>query len=158
ISFNSEELTREQIRHVVEVCRRHGIGQLCPTLITGSFEALMHGFCMIREACDEDPHLAQAIVGIHQEGPYISPEDGPRGAHPNPHVRPPSWDEFQRFQDEAAHGMIKMLTLAPETPGALPFIEKVAKTGVIVALGHTAATGAVIRDAIHAGARISTHL
>jgi N-acetylglucosamine-6-phosphate deacetylase len=158
ISFNSEELTREQIRHVVEVCRRHGIGQLCPTLITGSFEALMHGFRTVREACDEDPHLAQAIVGIHQEGPYISPEDGPRGAHPKAHVRAPSWDEFRRFQDEAAHGMIKILTLAPETPGALPFIEKVAKTGVIVALGHTAATGAVIRDAIHAGARISTHL
>src|SRR6516164_3809354 len=158
ISFNSETLTREEIRHVVETCRRHGIAQLCPTLVTGSFEALMHGFRTIREACAEDPDLAQAIVGIHLEGPYISPEDGPRGAHPKAHVRPPSWDEFHRFQAEAAHGMIRMLTLAPETRGALPFIEKVAQTGVVVALGHTAATGACIRDAIKAGARISTHL
>jgi N-acetylglucosamine-6-phosphate deacetylase len=158
ISFNSETLTREQIRHVVDVCRRHGIAQLCPTLVTGSFDALMHGFRTIREACDEDPDLAQAIVGIHLEGPYISPDDGPRGAHPKQHVRPPSWDEFRRFQDEAAHGMIRMLTLAPETPGALPFIEKVAKAGVVVALGHTAASGVCIRDAINAGARLSTHL
>jgi N-acetylglucosamine-6-phosphate deacetylase len=158
ISFNSETLTREQIWHVVETCRRHGIAQICPTLVTGSFEALMHGFRTIREACAEDPALAQAIVGIHLEGPYISPEDGPRGAHPKAHVRPPSWDEFHRFQEEAAHGMIRMLTLAPETRGALPFIEKVAQTGVVVALGHTAATGACIRDAIKAGARISTHL
>jgi len=158
ISFNSETLTREQIWNVVETCRRHGIAQLCPTLVTGSFEALMHGFRTIREACAEDPDLAQAIVGIHLEGPYISPEDGPRGAHPKAHVRPPSWDEFHRFQAEAAHGMIRMLTLAPETRGALPFIEKVAQTGVVVALGHTAATGACIHDAIKAGARISTHL
>jgi N-acetylglucosamine-6-phosphate deacetylase len=158
ISFNSDTLTREQIRHVVAVCRRHGIAQFCPTLVTGSFEAFMHGLRTIREACDEDPNLAQAIVGIHQEGPYISPEDGPRGAHPKQHVRPPCWDEFQRFQNEAAHGMIKMLTLAPETAGALPFIEKVATSGVIVALGHTGASGACIRDAVRAGARISTHL
>jgi N-acetylglucosamine-6-phosphate deacetylase len=158
ISFNSETLTREEIRHVVETCRRHGIAQLCPTLITGSFEALMHGFRTIREACAEDADLARAIVGVHLEGPYISPEDGPRGAHPKAHVRPPSWDEFHRFQEEAAHGMIRMLTLAPETRGALPFIEKVAQTGVVVALGHTAATGGCIRDAIRAGARISTHL
>src|SRR5207237_3456086 len=90
--------------------------------------------------------------------PYISPEDGPRGAHPQEHVRPANWEEFRRFQDDAAHGMIKMLTLAPETPGALPFIEKVAATGVVVAIGHTAASPACIRDAIHAGAKISTHL
>lgn len=158
ISFNSETLTREQIRRVVAVCRQHGIAQLLPTLVTGSFEALMHGFRAIREACDEDPDLARAIVGIHQEGPYISADDGPRGAHPKQHVRPPSWNEFRRFQDEAAHGMIKMLTLAPETPGALPFIEKVARTGVVVALGHTGASAACIRDAIKAGAKISTHL
>ena len=67
----------------------------------------MHGFRTIRGACAEDPELAQAIVGIHLEGPYISAEDGPRGAHPQEHVRPPCWDEFRRFQDEAAHGMIR---------------------------------------------------
>ena len=126
--------------------------------MTNSFDALMHGFTTIREACAEDPELAQAMVGIHLEGPYISPDDGPRGAHPKQHVRAPSWDEFSRFQNEAAHGMLRMLTLAPETPGALPFIEKVAQSGIVVALGHTAASGACIRDAVKAGARISTHL
>ena len=157
ISFNSDTLTREQIRHVVETCRRHGIAQLCPTLVTGSFEAFLHGLRTIHTACTEDAELARAIVGIHQEGPYISADDGPRGAHPKQHVRPPSWDEFRRFQD-AANGMIKILTLAPETPSAIPFIEKVVQTGVVVALGHTAASGACIRDAIKAGATISTHL
>jgi N-acetylglucosamine-6-phosphate deacetylase len=158
ISFNSESLSHTLIRGVVEICRRHGIAQLMPTLVTGCFDALMHGFRTIREACDQDPVLAQAIVGIHLEGPYISPEDGPRGAHPKQHVRPPCWDEFHCFQDDAAHGMIRMVTLAPETAGALPFIEKLAQAGIVVALGHTAASGDCIRDAIGAGARISTHL
>jgi N-acetylglucosamine-6-phosphate deacetylase len=158
ISFNSETLTQKQIRQVVATCQRHGIAQLLPTLVTGSFDALMHGFTTIREACAEDPVLAQAIVGIHLEGPYISPDDGPRGAHPKQHVRVASWDEFRRFQDEAAHGMIRMLTLAPETAGALAFIDKVAQSGVVVALGHTGASPACIRDAVKAGARISTHL
>lgn len=157
ISFNSESLTHDQIRHVVTTCRTHGIAQLCPTLVTGAFEALRHGFATLHHACETDAELALSIVGIHLEGPYISPEDGPRGAHPRQHVRVPDWDEFCRFQ-EAAGGRIKMVTLAPETAGALAFIEKAARSGVVVALGHTAATPQCIRDAVKAGARISTHL
>lgn len=157
ISFNADTLTFEQIQHVVGVCQQHGIAQLCPTLVTGSYASLAHGFRTLHSACAQDAGLKQAIVGIHLEGPYISPEDGPRGAHPKQHVRPPDWDEFLRFQD-AAHGMIRMVTIAPETPGAIVFIEKVAATGVIVALGHTGASGACLRDAVRAGARISTHL
>lgn len=157
ISFNADTLTQNQIRHVVAVCRQHGIAQLCPTLITGGFDALMHGFRTLRQAWEDDAELQQAIVGIHLEGPYISAEDGPRGAHPKSHVRPPDWDEFRRWQD-AAGGMIRMVTVAPETAGAIPFIEKATQSGIVVALGHTAASGACIRDAVKAGARISTHL
>ena len=72
VSFNSETLTREQIRHVVAVCRQHGIAQLLPTLVTTSFDALMHGFRTIREACDEDPTLAQAIVARFRIGDALN--------------------------------------------------------------------------------------
>lgn len=157
VSFNAPNLTHEQIRHVVAVCQKHGIAQLCPTLITGSFDALSHGFRTLRAACETDADLARAIVGFHLEGPYISPDDGPRGAHPKQHVRPPDWDEFRRWQDEAG-GRIRMVTLAPETPGAIAFIEQAAASGVVVAIGHTAASGACVRDAVRAGARVSTHL
>ena len=157
VSFNSPDLTHEQVRHVVAVCQRHGIAHLCPTLVTGSFDALAHGFRTLRTARERDKDLARAIVGFHLEGPFISPADGPRGAHPKQHVRPPDFDEFRRWQDEAG-GLIRMVTLAPETPGALPFIEQAAKSGVVVALGHTAASGACVRDAVRAGARVSTHL
>ena len=157
ISFNSPRLTADDIRHVVGVCRGHGIAGMCPTLITNAEEALLHGFTTLRRACEEDANLARTLPAFHLEGPYISPEDGPRGAHPLHHVRPPNWDEFRRFQD-AADGRIRLVTLAPERVGALPFIEKLTSSGVVVALGHTAATPAVIRDAIAAGARLSTHL
>jgi N-acetylglucosamine-6-phosphate deacetylase len=157
ISFNSPTLTGEQVRTVVDECRRHGIGGLLPTLVTNSFDALAHGFATLRKACQTDPVVAAAVPGFHLEGPYISPDDGPRGAHPREHVRDPDIDEFRRWQD-AAGGRIRLVTLAPERPGALRFIEAVSRSGVVVAIGHTAATPAQIRDAVAAGARLSTHL
>jgi N-acetylglucosamine-6-phosphate deacetylase len=156
-SFNSERLTIDSVRHVVAVCRRHGLGGLCPTLVTNSFDALAHGLATLHRACESDADVARSVPGIHLEGPYICPDDGPRGAHPRCHVRPPDWDEFRRLQD-AAGGRIRLVTLAPEQPGALPFIERLTGAGVVVALGHTAARGECIREAVRAGARLSTHL
>jgi len=156
-SFNSPRLTIDDVRQVVGVCRRHGIAELFPTLVTTGHEALAHGFRTLHQACENDADLARALPGFHLEGPYIAAEDGPRGAHPKQHVRPPDWDEFCRLQDAAA-GRIRLLTLAPETAGAIPFIEKVVGSGVVVSIGHTAATPEQIRAAVAAGARLSTHL
>jgi N-acetylglucosamine-6-phosphate deacetylase len=91
------------------------------------------------------------------EGPFICADDGPRGAHPKQHVRPPDWDEFQRLQ-EAAGGLIKLTTVSPEYDAAPEFIRQACKSGVILAIGHTKATSEQIRAAVDAGARMSTHL
>jgi N-acetylglucosamine-6-phosphate deacetylase len=157
ISFNSSQITVEDAGCVVHTCRAHGILGFFPTLITNSFEALRHGCETLVKACEISPVVARTVLGIHLEGPYISSENGPRGAHPLEHVRPPDWEEFRRLQD-AARGMIGLLTLAPEREGALPFIERATAAGVVIALGHTGASPALIRDAIRAGARLSTHL
>ncbi len=156
-SFNSPALTTEQVGRIVAECRRHGIAGLLPTLVTNSFDALAHGFRTLSHAVESDATVAAAVPGFHLEGPYIADEDGPRGAHPKVHVREPNADEFRRWQ-EAAGGRIRLVTLAPERPGALRFIEDLAQSGVVVAIGHTAATPAQIRDAVAAGARLSTHL
>ncbi|MCE9532416.1 MAG: N-acetylglucosamine-6-phosphate deacetylase, partial [Planctomycetes bacterium] len=156
-SFNSPDLTVEQVRKVVDVCREHGIGGLLPTLVTNSFDALQHGFATLSQAIANDPVVADSVPGFHLEGPYLSGVDGPRGAHPKEHIRPPNWDEFSRLQD-AAGGKIRLVTLAPEHDGAIPFIERLVKANIVVAIGHTAANGQQIRDAIAAGARLSTHL
>src|SRR5262249_9784057 len=136
IGFSSPDLTLADVRRVVEVCARHGIVELLPTVITNSHSVLVKCLATLKAARESDTALSRAIPGIHLEGPYISPEDGPRGAHPRRHVRPPDWDEFRRLQD-AAGGCIRLVTLAPEYDGALSFIEKLAAAGVVVALGHT---------------------
>jgi N-acetylglucosamine-6-phosphate deacetylase len=157
IAFNSPSLTPEQVRTVADECREHGIGAFLPTLITTSFDAFRHGFATLAKAIDTDAELAKRVPGFHLEGPYLSGDDGPRGAHPREHTRDPDWDEFRHLQD-AAGGRIRMVTVAPERAGTLAFIEKLAATGVVVAIGHTAATGQQIQDAVKAGARTSTHL
>jgi N-acetylglucosamine-6-phosphate deacetylase len=91
------------------------------------------------------------------EGPYLSPEDGPRGAHPREHVRAASVDDFRRRQD-AADGRIVLVTLAPELTGATSLVEHLVATGVRAAIGHTAAAPHDIREAVAAGATLSTHL
>ncbi len=157
VAFSSERLTVEGVGRVLADCRAHGIGGLCPTLVTNSREALEAGFRTLARACDADPLIARMAPAFHLEGPYISPEDGPRGAHARRHVRPPDLDAFRRLQ-AAAGGRIRLVTLAPETDGALDFIERLTADGVVIALGHTAASPQRIREAVRAGARLSTHL
>ncbi len=155
--LNVATVTSEDVSAMVHALWRVGTGFLCPTVVTGSFEGIGNSVRAILKACEVDSRVAHSVLGIHLEGPYISAEDGPRGAHPLEHVREPDWDEFQRWQD-IAEGQITIVTLAPEKKGAVPFIEKLIANGVVVALGHTAASGDDIRAAIDAGARLSTHL
>jgi N-acetylglucosamine-6-phosphate deacetylase len=156
-AFSSERFTVEDVGVVVNVMHRHGVAGFCPTLVTNAFAVLKHGFQTLARACDADPAWARCLPAFHLEGPYLSPEDGPRGAHARAFIRPPSLDEFRRLQ-EAAGGRIRLVTLAPETPGALAFIEALVTQGIVVAIGHTAASPGQIRAAVRAGARLSTHL
>ena len=155
--LNTATVTSEDVCAMVRALWRVGTGFLCPTVVTGSFDGICNSFRAIVEACKADALVAHSVLGIHLEGPYISAEDGPRGAHPLEHVRDPDWDEFQRWQD-IAEGQISIVTLAPEKKNAIPFIEKLVANGVVVALGHTNASADDIRAAIDAGAKLSTHL
>ena len=155
--LNVATVTPEDVSAMVRALWKVGTGFLCPTVVTGSFDRIRNSLRAITEASKVDSLVAHSILGIHLEGPYISAEDGPRGAHPLEHVRDPDWDEFQRWQD-IADGKISIVTLAPEKQGAIPFIEKLVADGIVVALGHTDASVDDIQAAIDAGARLSTHL
>ena len=155
--FSQGDLTPEQIIETLQPHFSFGITRMCPTLVTASFEQFASGFRAIHEACAQERWVSDLVPGIHMEGPYISTEDGPRGAHPLEHVRGADWDEFRRLQ-EAAGGRVCLVTLAPEVDNAIPFIEKAVDSGVTIAIGHTGATPEQIRAAVDAGARLSTHL
>ncbi len=157
INFTSATLTHEEIERVVEVCAAQGIAAFCPTVITASSETIMASMSALRRACEASRALLEAMPCFHLEGPFISGEDGPRGAHPWEHVQAADITLFQRWQ-EAARGRIKLVTLAPEVPGAIRLIEHLVKHGIVVSIGHSHASPAVIREAIAAGARLSTHL
>jgi N-acetylglucosamine-6-phosphate deacetylase len=151
VDFNAPGLAADRCIEALERIGATGVTRCLPTLITSS----LAGFARNARVIVGTSHTA--IAGIHMEGPYLSPEDGPRGAHPREHVIPASTDDFDRRQ-EAADGRIVLVTLAPEIPGILPLVEHLVAAGVRVAIGHTAATHTQIRDAITAGATLATHL
>jgi N-acetylglucosamine-6-phosphate deacetylase len=145
---------------VAEVTTRltaDGVTRYLPTITTNSFEVTRSALTRIAQALRESSKQSFCIPGIHLEGPFISREEGPRGAHPKIHTRAYSWAEFLVWQ-EAADGKIRLLTLSPEYPGAAEFIGKVVAAGVVVAIGHTAANSQQIATAVDAGATLSTHL
>lgn len=155
--FSSTALTPEGVADIVRKHWAFGVTALCPTLTTQRFECLVHGMRAVDFACQHFADIAHSIIGIHLEGPYLSSEDGPRGAHPREHCRRPTWEEFQHLQ-EAAGGRIRLLTMSPEFPESAAFIARVSAHQVVVAIGHTAANGEQIQAAVEAGARLSTHL
>ncbi|MCY7418958.1 MAG: amidohydrolase family protein, partial [Chloroflexi bacterium] len=135
----------------------HGVTGTLITICTQSEAHIAAAVRAIADACDADPLIAASVPGIHVEGPHIASEDGPRGAHPLRHVRPPDIAEFSRWQT-AARGRITMVTLSPEYPGSVDYIRAVVDQGVVAAIAHTAADSDAIRAAVDAGATCSTHL
>ncbi|MDD3671830.1 MAG: amidohydrolase family protein, partial [Sphaerochaetaceae bacterium] len=157
MDYSSATLQPEHLESMVRSMAATGTTQHCPTIVTASQDRILRNLELIRTTRDASPLLQHAIPGIHVEGPYISGADGARGTHDAAFVRNPDLNEFKEWQD-AAKGLVKIVTLAPETKGALRFIEEVAATGVVVAIGHTQAKPAEILKAVEAGARLSTHL
>jgi len=151
VDFNDPTTTPADVRRALAAMRQHGVTACLPTIISSSVEHFAR--CAVAVLDAESP----AVIGIHMEGPFISPEDGPRGAHRREDTAEATIDGFRRRQD-AARGRIRLVTLAPEVPGALGVISYVTALGVRVAIGHTAASPEQIRDAVRAGATLSTHL
>jgi N-acetylglucosamine-6-phosphate deacetylase len=155
--FSNDALTRDDVLQALKPHYQYGTTRICPTLITNSYEGFATGLSAIRAACEAESFAERMVCGCHLEGPYISSEDGPRGAHPREHVRAADWNEFQKLQ-EISGGRVKLVTIAPEVDGAIDFIRKAVASGVVIAIGHTGATPEQVRAAVDAGARLSTHL
>lgn len=153
-SLQSDTLALGQISKKLLQC---GVTSHFPTIITnspGNISTLIQQVVQLRKM---DPVAASCISGIHIEGPFISPEDGPRGAHFKEFVQGPDWDLFQKWIEES-EGLIRMITLSPEWEGSSAFIEKCVESGILVSIGHTNANHHQIIEALKAGARLSTHL
>jgi N-acetylglucosamine-6-phosphate deacetylase len=156
VDYNSPLASQEDIARSLVAQFSTGVTRCFPTVITGPPDQMLGCLRNLARARGALEH-GEAMEAFHLEGPHISPDDGPRGAHPARWVRPPDLDEFHRCQ-EAAEGHIRLVTLSPEWPGATRYIEALRGQGVVTFIGHTAATTAQISDAVRAGAILSTHL
>lgn len=161
VDYNDPSVSHEAIARSVQRMFATGVTRFFPTVITASKErilAALRNLASTKEEFNRNGMTeANAIEAFHVEGPYISPEDGPRGAHPAEHVRPPDIEEFKRWQ-EAANGNIRLVTVSPEWQQTPAYIQEVVRAGVVVSIGHTKATSAQISAAVNAGATMSTHL
>lgn len=136
---------------------KEGVTTHFPTIITNSNEQITLLIKQVIALRKQDELSALSIEGLHIEGPFISATDGPRGAHPKEFVRPPDWNLILQWQ-EAAEGLIKIITLSPEWENVNAFIEQCVKHNIIVSIGHTCASHQQLLDAVSAGASLSTHL
>jgi N-acetylglucosamine-6-phosphate deacetylase len=156
VDYNSPSAPHEEIARSITALFSTGVTRFFPTVITGSPER-MRGALKNLAAARASLEFGEAMAAFHIEGPWISPGDGPRGAHPGEWVRPPDLDEFHRWQ-EAAQGNIRLITLSPEWPESPRIIEHLVRAGMVISIGHTRAHAQQIRDAVAAGATLSTHL
>jgi len=156
VDYNSPVAPHEEIARSIRVMFSTGVTRFFPTVITGAPDQMLGALRNLAAARESFPDAA-AMEAFHVEGPHISPDDGPRGAHPARWVRRPSIEEFRRWQD-AARGHVRLVTLSPEWPEATRYIEHLSSEGVVTSIGHTRATSQQIRDAVSAGATLSTHL
>ncbi len=155
VDFASPALTPEQVLQAARGLRQRGTFAFCPTLVSAAPSTYRHVLPLLANLIDSGE--APGLLGIHLEGPFISPLDGARGAHPPQHVRPPSLQAFDELF-ELARGKIRLLTLAPELPGALELVRHASGLGVRVGLGHTLAGSREVWSAAEAGASLATHL
>ncbi len=142
---------------------RYGTTSLAATTVTASEDRTCRALEQIAQFIEAGSAEAgrskqrpyAEYLGIHLEGPFISPAQ--RGVHPAEWIAPPSADALRRYA-QAARGHAKLLTLAPELPGALEVVDTARQAGMRVGLGHTDATYAQARAAIERGASHAAHV
>ena len=161
VDYNDPQTSCERIAASIRTLFTTGVTKFFPTIITGSQERMVGAVRNLTKSLleldgNKQPE-SHAFAGFHIEGPHLSPEDGPRGAHPLEHIRPPDTGEFHRWQ-EAADGMVKLVTISPEWPEMPAYVSEIVRHGVVASIGHTKASPEQIQACVDAGARMSTHI
>jgi N-acetylglucosamine-6-phosphate deacetylase len=152
------DATPEALRTICRTHARHGTTGLLATTMTQSREAITAALTNARAAWEAGAEFCPdgaLVLGIHLEGPYISPKRA--GAQPKAFIRPFDAGEFAGWLD-ASGGAMKLLTCAPEEPGADELITTARARDIVVSLGHTDANTVQMRAALDRGASHATHL
>jgi len=143
----------EAIKQVATTHSRFGTTAFLPTTMTMTKDKIIKSLKSIHEARLKGTGTAE-ILGIHLEGPYINPEK--KGAQKEEDIKKVSVEEFLEF-NQASGNLIRLVTIAPEMPGAVDFIRWLHQQGIIVSVGHSNATYKQVQEGIQAGLSHVTH-
>ncbi|MGB7326569.1 MAG: N-acetylglucosamine-6-phosphate deacetylase [Rubripirellula sp.] len=157
VDFNADAISDESLVDVCSRLKADGVDKILATIITAPFEAMLSRVHRIASAIDSFPEVAAVIAGIHVEGPFISPVDGYVGAHPQDAVMKADVEAASRLLD-AGDGRVRLLTLAPEMDSDASVTRHLTEQGIVVAGGHSDASGDQLDAAIDAGLTLFTHL
>ena len=150
VDFNHAEA--EDVLRVAEYFASQGVTSFYPAIMTDEIPVMCQRLAAVARAKNELG--CNAIAGIHLEGPFLAPAY--KGAMPEHLLQKPGYELFCQFQ-EAAQGLIKVVTIAPELEGAVGLIQRLSQEGVRVSLGHSGASYEQTMEAIQAGAASTTH-
>lgn len=157
IDLNKDDLTGEELHQLCQVLREQGVERFLATIITEQADTMGARLANLARLRSADPLAQEMIAGVHIEGPFISPEDGYRGAHPRDAVMPGDPEVMAKLLD-AAEGLTRIVTLAPENDPGHATTRFVADRGITVSAGHTNASLDDLRGAVDAGLTLFTHL
>lgn len=157
VDFNQDGLTAEDLHRACARLEADGIGGFLATIITERLDLMCRRLATIVELRDQDPLAGRLIAGLHIEGPFLNETDGYRGAHPRDAILPAGVDSMSRLLD-AAGGLARVVTLAPERDPELKVTRMLAAAGIVVSGGHCDPTIDQLRAAVDAGLSMFTHV
>jgi N-acetylglucosamine-6-phosphate deacetylase len=150
----------DEFARLGEFLAQHGVTRYLPTTVAARLDDTYKVLGRLADAIEEGgkPTASNSVsarpLGIHLEGPFLSHKR--RGVHPPENLVEPTVKIFDELW-QAARGHVRMMTIAPELPGAMEVISEAARRGVCVSLGHSDADLATAKNGIAAGARHATH-
>ncbi|MEX0612479.1 MAG: N-acetylglucosamine-6-phosphate deacetylase [Pirellulales bacterium] len=157
VDFNADDLATEEVAAVCRRLRDDGVAGILATVITADTGAMCRRLANICRVRDADSAIADMIGGVHIEGPFLNEEAGYIGAHPKEFARPADTDAMKRLL-EAAGGLTRIVTLAPERDAGQRVTKYLAEQGVRVSAGHCNPALDELRASIDAGLSLFTHL
>ena len=157
VDFNRDGLTADDLHAACERLAGDGVVGFLPTIITDTLPAMTGRLRRIAELRHGDPLARRMVRGLHVEGPFLNPTPGYIGAHPAEHARSADVDAMDRLLD-AAGGLVRVVTLAPECDPGLRVTRRLADAGVVVSAGHCDPSPDQLDAACDAGLSLFTHL
>ncbi|TWT64703.1 N-acetylglucosamine-6-phosphate deacetylase [Allorhodopirellula solitaria] len=157
VDFNGDEVSAESLHAACERLTEDGVSKILATIITADVQAMSRKLARIAAIRQQDPLVAKVIAGLHIEGPFINEQTGYVGAHPRDAVRPADVESMQRLLD-AAEGLARIVTLAPERDPNFQVTRMLAGQGICVSGGHCNPSLDQLDGAIDAGLSMFTHL